>query len=153
MKIQRHGLLGAVAPVALEDPIEGLITALERRAGLEVAGIGFVGRGMNPSRGRGEEAADPVRRVEPQDRPGLPGAGLLDEGFDESGIRVGPELPAARQVGRPVPSIAGVASGRSRSGPARRAPAVEPMIQLARPAADPEPEAGDELAQGPFIRQ
>src|SRR5262249_60743651 len=33
------------------------------------------------------------------------------------------------------------------------APAVEPMIQAARPAADPEPEAGDELAQGSLIRQ
>ena len=83
-EIQRHGLLGAVAPVAFEDPIEGLITALERRAGLQVSGIGLVGRGMNPSRDRGEEAAGPVRRVEPQNRPGFRGAGPLDKGFDES---------------------------------------------------------------------
>ena len=39
---------------------------------------------MNPARDCGAEAVDPVRRVAPQDRPGLPTAGLLDTGFDKS---------------------------------------------------------------------
>ena len=94
---------------------------------------------MDPPSDRIQEAADPLRGVEPEDGVGLRSAGVGDGRFDEPRVGVGPQPPSAGEEGRPVPGVAG--AGAVDRDPDR--PALGPVVEDGRSSGQGRPSTGN----------